>query len=267
MEPFNDLPLLMDFCNIKDWTTKNILNLHKKHRIIHTQAGSKYGFEKFCFPKQDKRKRYFALIEDQNTLELKRDLERRLSDKDKPHIVLPSEKQIEDLWEYLKHSQYKYIKFLRSLSTKDLDIHFINELIDESGNFGIMLINSKKQWSPNITYKADYLSSLEDYINWEIFNIAISPNSTNLFPFIKECKSCKIFYRAKIKRDDQKYCPICSRRSGMRTNVSSEEWNQYMRDWRNDQKLVQREKEIERTMKINKISRKKAEELLKYDKM
>lgn len=43
--------LLLDFCNIKEWTCEGVLNLYKTHGIIHSEWGVRDGFEKFCVSK------------------------------------------------------------------------------------------------------------------------------------------------------------------------------------------------------------------------
>ena len=56
--------LLLDFCNIKEWTCEGVLNLYKTHGIIHSEWGVRDGFEKFCVSKyQPKSPLGFALVE------------------------------------------------------------------------------------------------------------------------------------------------------------------------------------------------------------
>ncbi len=256
--------LLLDFCSINNWTTEEILNLQKKYQIVHTLAGQKRGYETYCFPKFAGGRQIFALMKDQESIDYKNHLDKNLSEKKKSFVVLPLEAESQKLWEHLKRSQKKYIGFLEKCSMGELDIGFINNLFSEFSGFKFKYVRSNIEWKPELYLGPGYFKSFESYINWEILKIFQRHKAGDIFPYIKKCFGCDRFYKAKILRPSQKYCPDCSKKSGMRTR-HPDQWSDYMRAYmkkrRGQIKKSERENEIKRFMANLNLTRKKAEEL------
>lgn len=260
--------LLLDFCSIKNWTVDAILGLQKKYKIVHTREGQKRGHEIYCFPKFANRKKQFALVEDSKTRSAKRNLEKGLGAEDKPFIVLPSEKEHEHLRRHLKRSQEIYANFLIRCSAGELDIGFINKLFSEFNGFEFKFSRSTKEWEPELYLDPGYFKSFESYINWEILQIFSNQKAGDIFPYIKKCLGCDHFYKAKILRRDQKYCPSCSKKSGMRTK-HPDQWKDYIRAYKKKKrtqiKKAERESEIKRIMEAGDFSRREAEDIWEAD--
>jgi len=121
--------LILDFSSIETWSHETILDLQKKYKIIHTTDGAQNGFEKYCFAKNDTRRRFFALVEDNDSIAFKKELEKDLKAKSKPHVILPSEGESKKLWGFLKDSQKEYRSFLDNCSNGIVDLDFINRIL------------------------------------------------------------------------------------------------------------------------------------------
>ena len=89
--------LVLDFCNISEWTESSIFDLQKKYDIYFSKSSWISKIEKFCLVQNDPRNRHFALIEDSETIDFKKQFETGLSNEYKPYIVLPSENEHKEL--------------------------------------------------------------------------------------------------------------------------------------------------------------------------
>jgi len=241
--------LIVDFCNITEWSHKKILNLQRKYRIVHTQAGEKDGFEKLCFPKEAKKKRQFALIDDKDLLDFKKSIEKGLPKTHRPFVILSSEKESQDLFKYLQKSQVLFKDVLRNIPDPVYAVEYANKVLNNLKGSGYKFDNLGKTWSPEFKYGPGYLNSFEDHVDWQIISIFLEKQAGNIFPYIKECERCNSFYIAKILRKDQKYCPKCSLRTGYATIKSKKDLAKYQSARRSRLKSVKMKKEREEAIK------------------
>jgi hypothetical protein len=242
--------LVIDFCNITEWSHTKIFDLQIWHDIIYSVGGRKRGFEDFCISKQDPRRQLFVLIEDQKFIDEKKKSEGKLPPK---FIVLRSANESEELWEYLQASQKKFKSFLNHCSEGSFDLKFINDILENFLTIGIQFVTSEKKWVPAIKYREPILYSFEDYIYWEILSLFFNKEADQIFPYIKICNHCNKYYKAKTLRKNQKYCPICSKAMGYRMKMTAAEWKKYIRGIRKKEK---RKREIEQKRKRKEVIKK-----------
>jgi hypothetical protein len=195
--------LVIDFCNITEWSHTKIFDLQVWHDIIYSVRGRKRGFEDFCISKQDPRRRLFVLIEDQKFIDEKKKSEGKLPAK---FFVLRSANESEELWEYLQASQKKFKLFLDHCSEGILSIQFMNEAVNNFNSVGLKFNQSANTWNSKISYNAPQLNSFEDYVYWDILNLFLLNNAENVLPYVKLCRKCNKYYIAKRHIQNQKFC-------------------------------------------------------------
>jgi hypothetical protein len=231
--------LLMAFCSLKTLNHESILHLYIEHGIIHTVAGEKAGFETCCRSKHDDLARFFVLLENADTLRLKKDLELNMEPNRKPFICLPSEKESEELWNFLRQSQQEYLQFLKQANKSNLDLKFINRLIARFGTIGLRFEKSRSEWFPKIAYTSPYLPTIEDHIDWELLSICLHPGAPEIFHFIKQCDFCGKLYTANVIRKDQRFCSgPCRSKNAWPPEKRAE----YMRDYKKNDREKKKQK-------------------------
>jgi len=216
--------LLIDFCNIKEITHENILNLQKKYRIFHTLRGEKLGYEEWCSSKKAPKIQRYYLIEDEEIKKIVSDVETL--------ATLPSDPKSDELLHYLHLSQSEYKNFLDKCIDGTLDLNFLNKVIDDLEDIGIEYIKSEDEWRPDFIYNKKYLRFFEDFINWEILKYFLY-HVGYVFGRVKKCKWCHLYFL--YRRKDQKYCnDKCS--SNYRSQIFKEKnpkyYKRYMREQR-----------------------------------
>ena len=87
--------LLLDFCNIPDWSKEKISGLYDKYKIVHTAEGRTQGKELFCSTKHKEKWRYY----------FSEDIPLFLGEATLEFCISPDRTEYKDLWEMLKKSQ------------------------------------------------------------------------------------------------------------------------------------------------------------------
>ncbi len=213
--------LLLDFCNLRDITHNAILDVHKKHRIIHTIDGNNKGYEESCFSKQDPDKRVWLLLESEET--------KRFKNNNPGFVILPSEKRGDEILRFLQESQIEYKNFLNKCIEGQFDLEFINKIIKDFSEIGLRLNKSIHEWTPSVVYEIEYLRTFESYIDWEILDI-IFLHLGSIFQTVRACnwQKCRKYFL--YKRKDQKYCSSnCSRNKRSFDYRKTGKHNEYMK--------------------------------------
>ena len=201
--------LLLDFCNIKEWTCSTILDLYKKHRIVHSEWGKRSGFEKWCTSKLlPKQPLVFALTEVDEIEPWLSEDNKKISPSEwlNTPIIFPSDKRHADIWDYLQRSQGNYRGFLDKCSEGVLDLNFANDIIEDfqvSQGINFLLVESKEKWGPEVTMSKEYLETIEDHINWEILSLFFN-RKPDILREVRKCKWCETYFIA--SRTDRVYC-------------------------------------------------------------
>ncbi len=267
--------LIIDFCNINNFDHKAIFDLQKKHKIFYHEQGGNNGSETCCFSKRDSKKRHFALIENQNVIEFKTELEKNVPEWQKPLVVLPKDAISRDLFFYLKASQDEFKKFIMGFPNGLYGIEYINKLANDLMRFfGLKFKMTKQSWLPQPLYEAPYLSTFEDYIYWEIVSLFLQLKSNEIFRSIQRCTRCKKFYQASNKNGNKKYCPECLRKNGHGTRMTNKKRTtsaghhiRKLRKAREEDRNLLRESQVNIFMQQLEISRQEAIELWEDDQI
>ena len=274
--------LLLDFCNIKEWTSEAALKLYKTHRIIHSEWGERDGFEKFCASKyQPKSPLVFALVE-------ANEIEPWLSeDSENPSpsewmgmpILFPSNPGYSQIWRSLQFSKEQfYIPFLDKCSEGILDLNFVNDLLEDfqtTQDIQFLVTETKETFfRPQFSMNNEYLKTIEDHIDWEILSIVLNQPefSKKLTQLLRRCVKCNKYFLASRNNKDFKNCPTCSRK----TSMSPEAQREYQRNRRKklkarkeaakvDVETRKREKKIDFFMKQLVIPRDEAINLIEEE--
>jgi hypothetical protein len=214
---------LLHFCNIKELTHERILNLQKNHNVYFSGYGRKRGYDDFCRTRKDPEERFFYLIEDE-------DIRSKASNAPKG-FILPSDKKSNDLLHGLKSSQKDYRHFLDKCANGNLDLNFMNKLLDDfQSSTAIKFVKSKNEWKPEFMYNEPHLWFFEDHLNWEIL-CWFFMREGRIFNRVKKCKFCDSYFL--FHRKDQKYCAdkCSSNYRGRRWKTERRErYNKYMRE-------------------------------------
>jgi len=200
--------LLLDFCNIKEWGCSTVLDLYKKHKIIHSEWGKRDGFEKFCVSKyQSKSPLGFAMVEAS-------EIEPWLSGDNGvspskwlgQSTLFPFDKRHSDIWDYLQLSQGEYRSFLDKCAKGTLDLNFINDIIEDFQSFqglNFVLVKAEKEWETTFNFNKEFLKTIEGYIDWEIVSLFLN-KKPGVLRKIRKCAWCGTYFIS--TRQDQKYC-------------------------------------------------------------
>jgi len=234
--------LLLDFCNIKEWTCSAVLDLYKKHRIVHSVWGARDGFEKYCVSKyQPETPLVFALVK-------ATEIEPWLSEDNEimspskwlgVPILFPSDPGHPQIWRNLQFSKEEfYVPFLDKCAGGTLDLDFVNDQLEDFQEIGFSLafsVQEKDDWGLKTgivwNFKTKYLTTIEDYISWEILSLFLNKEA-GILKRVHKCEwpECGTYFMK--KRKDQKYCSdSCS------SNMRSARWRktgkatEYMRDY------------------------------------
>jgi len=234
--------LLLDFCNIKEWTCSTVLGLYKKNRIIHSEWGVRDGFEKFCVSKyQPKNPLGFAMVaadEFESWLSEDDDIISPSQWLGRP-ILFPSNPDHSQIWGRLQLSKEEfYAPFLDKCSEGVLDLYLVNDLLNDFQKIGFSLAsptqeNDARDFETGIAwnFKAKYLETVEDYVSWEILSLFLNKKA-GILKRVHKCEwpECGAYFMK--KRKDQKYCSdSCS------SSMRSARWRktgkatEYMRDY------------------------------------
>ncbi|MCD6294269.1 MAG: hypothetical protein J7M20_04965, partial [Deltaproteobacteria bacterium] len=172
--------LILDFCNITEWSPSTVLDLYKKNGVIHSRQGAHDGFEKYCLSNRGPKSLVFLLVkaseigpwlsEDNEIVSLAKWL--------RVHCALsPFNDGYSEIWRHLQQSREEfYAPFLDKCSKGDLDLDFINDILADFQEIGFSMAFSGQpdKWDSKsgITwhFRDDYLETLEDHINWEILS-------------------------------------------------------------------------------------------------
>ena len=219
------LNLLIDFCNIKLWDVKALLELHKTHEIGYVSGDFGKGpWSIHCRARLDK-SRCFCLTEDDNS--------RARHEEFPDSYILPSQPQFNELFELLKVSQNRYKKFLNKMMIKmDLDESFIQGTINVFENVKWSCIKTNNKWKPIVDYQPHpNFSNLETYIDLEIANIIVKERGNEIFPYIKKCEWCINYYPANTLNKNQRFCSDkCRQDWHNRKRIESGEHARYKRE-------------------------------------
>jgi len=229
--------LLLDFCNIKEWSREAVLDLYKKHRIIHSKWGARDGFEKFCVSKyHPKSPLAFALVEASEIAPWLSEDAKIVSPSQwlgRP-IIFPSNGDYSEIWRWLKFSKEElYIPFLDNCSKGILDLYFVNDLLEDFRKIGFSLVASEEKrdaWDLKTgvvwRYKAEYLETIEDHIDWEILSAFLAQTAA-VYRRVRKCEWCGTYFVS--SRKDQKYCgDACSSSFRSRTYRKTGKHAEYM---------------------------------------
>ena len=266
--------LLLDFCNIKEWTCQAVLDLYKKHRIIHSQFGARDGFEKFCVSKHHpKSPLAFALVE-ANEIEpwLSEDNEIVSPSKwlGRP-ILFPSNSGYSQLWRSLQFSKEEfYVPFLDKCTQGIFDSGFVNDIVEdfqETQDIHFLLVQSKRKLTPKVTTTLEYLKTIEDHIDWEILSIVLNQPGLvkKMEKQLRLCVRCKGYFITSRNNPNYKKCPVCS----PKTSMSKKEMAEYQRSRREKKTQIRKTEKLESRvlnfMKLLDISRQEAIDLIESD--
>jgi|GEM_PF-5030192 len=229
--------LLLDVCNIKEWTCEAVLGLYKEHRIIHSEWGARYGFEKFCVSRyQAKSPLVFSLVE-------ANEIEPWLSEEGKiispsqwlgKPILFPSNVGYSDIWRVLRRSVDEiYRPFLDNCARGVLDLCIVNDILEDFHKIGFALVGSEQgsdAWDLKSgivwNYRSKYLGTLEDHVDWEILSTFLNQKSI-VYEKIRKCRWCRAYFIS--KRRDQAYCcDACSSSYRSRTYRGTGKHRDYM---------------------------------------
>jgi hypothetical protein len=187
--------LLIDFCNVKEWSIEEIRRLYEEHRIIHTDYGHKRGWEYYCASENDIAKRFYFS-------DNKRDLAKGLKKEVYANFILPGNDEYAVLWSMLEKSQAAYKLFLDKCIVENLDLEFINSLFEKRKI--CFTENQENKWIPKISLGHSYNYSIEEYIDWEIISIIYNAKKNSPFGRIKKCNKCQNYFV--YVRPSKKFC-------------------------------------------------------------
>jgi hypothetical protein len=220
--------LLIDFCNIKEWSIESISNLYEYHKIVHSQYGEQRGWETCCQTRKSKRLYYFI---EEGILEPHEDMPEEDKKRFKWFSVLSTDPDFSELWEFLRKSQMHYKTFLDRCVNGQLDVNFVNDLLVEKP-FRFEQ-NSQDKWRLQINYTQLYLADLESYIDWEIIRSNIYPDKRSIFGRLKICEWCGNYFV--YDRKTKRFCRTkCQQDFNYRKGMDSGERQKYMRKWRKE---------------------------------
>ena len=203
--------LLLDFCNIQEWSIEKISWLYDKYKIIHTAEGRKQGKELFCSTKHKEKWRYY----------FSEDIPLFLGETTLEFCIAPDRTEYKDLWEMLKKSQLEFRTFVDDCRNGKLNLEFINNLMNQhfihniSEKFPIYFRENRiNKWMPEMWFDDYFLGNIESYIAWEVFEISLgrikSPikKKSSVFECIEKCEWCDnyYYYYRKTKRFCSKKC-------------------------------------------------------------
>jgi hypothetical protein len=202
--------LLLDFCNIQEWSVKKISWLYDKYKIIHTAEGRKQGKELFCFTKHEEKGRYYFL----------EDIPLFLGEITRKFCFPPSHPKSKNLWEMLKKSQHEYRAFLDQCIKGRLNIEYINNL---SEGVSIRFTNNpKNKFLPFYSFEMQEINNIESYVELDILNISLNragpwiedmkirnidlkKGERSLVGRIRKCPNCNKYFIYN-KNPTRKYC-------------------------------------------------------------
>jgi hypothetical protein len=208
--------LLLDFCNIKEWTCETVLELYKDYLITHSEYGGPEGFELFCVPRH-----YgdgtcaFALVDDTGNL---------------PHkwlgrpVFMPDDQGYSQLWGALKFSRETiYEPFLKKCARGEIDLRSVN---DQFEDFQVRKLRmslthkqvSKKKESWILKPVFGNLPAFEDWVDWELLSMFFNQGA-GILRKIHRCawEPCSAYFLS--ARKDQKYCS-----DGCSSSMRSARW-------------------------------------------
>lgn len=201
--------LIIDFCNIKEWTCSTVLDLYKKHKIIHSEWGKHAGFEKWCTSKLLPKQPFFFALTEIDEIEPWLSEDNKIMSPSKwldIPIIFQSDKRHSDIWDYLQRSQGEYRGFLDKCAKGTLDLNFINDIIEDFQSFqglNFVLVKLEKEWETTFNFNKEFLKTIEGYIDWEIVSLFLN-KKTGVLRKIKKCAWCGTYFIS--TRKDQKYC-------------------------------------------------------------
>jgi hypothetical protein len=226
--------LLLDFCNIQEWSVEKISGLYDKHQIIHTAEGNKHGKEFFCSTKHKEKWRYYFTEE----------IPPILGDLDDTFCISPDRSEYMELWEMLKISQSEFRTFVEVCRNGKLDLEFINNLMNQhfihniSEKFPVYFRKNRiNKWMPEIGFDDYFLGDIESYIAWEIFEISLgrikSPikKRSSVFECIGKCDWCDNYYY--YNRNTKRFCSTkCRQDYNYDKDVKRGMRQEYGKKWR-----------------------------------
>ena len=235
--------LLLDFCNIREWSVEKISTLYESHKIIHTKYGESRGWEHFCRTKNSEKHYYFK---PEDIPEPPEDMPQENRDKAQAFFVLPTQPEYPELWEMLEKSQFEHRTFLDECRDGKLNLEFINNLMklhfihSTSGMFPIYFSASQiNKWLPDILYDQYYLQTIESYIAWEIFEISLgrikapSEMKSSVLECISRCEWCENHFL--YKRETRRFCSTkCRLDYNYKKDMATGTRQEYARQWRRE---------------------------------
>ncbi len=232
IDAIRDRFLLLEFCNIEEWNCQDLLKLQEKYGIIFTKAGRKRGYDKCQIALYDADRRWFYLVDNEEARNNQAELSREI-------VVLPSDPKFKLLFDYLQRSQNLFRGFLDKCEKGNLDITFLNDLIERFSRHMVFRLEAgetenghKNEWNPYLRPDTKRFPYLEFYIIWEILKYVFDRESL-IFSRVRKCKFCNSYFL--FHRKDQKYCTgTCSSNFRGREwkSKNRERYNKYMRDKR-----------------------------------
>lgn len=202
--------LLLDFCNIQEWSKEQISLLYDKYKIIHTAEGRKQGKELFCSTKHKEKWRYY----------FSEDIPLFLGETTLEFCVSPDQSEYKDLWEMLIKSQSEYRAFLDECIEGKLNIEYINNLSEGVSIF--FTNNPENTFLPFYSFELQEFNNIESYVELDILNVSLNragpwiedieilnidfrKGERSLIGRIRKCPNCSKYFIFN-KRPTKKYC-------------------------------------------------------------
>jgi hypothetical protein len=202
--------LLLDFCNIQDWSIEKISGLYDKYKINNDPMSRAYSKGLFCKTKHKEEYRYYFIG----------DILTDLDPIGHKYYISPDRPEYDELWKMLQKSQSEYRAFLDKCIKGKLNIEYINTL---SEGVSIRFSNNPENiFLPFYSFELPKINNIESYVEldvlnislnragpWiedmEIFNIDLRKRERSLVGRIRKCPYCNkyfIFYKSPTR----KYC-------------------------------------------------------------
>lgn len=218
--------ILIDFCNIDEWTVDDLSGIYRRHGIKHTLQGDADGVESFALSSRIPGVRFYFYDLERWRREIDKDVE-RLGEIDgdsarklREHNLFPGDEGYNGIFKALEESQKDYEAFIGMCSLGNLDLGFVNSRIvamsKNERKFDIKFQPGETTWSPYLWLFPQNIRSIEEYIDIYGIVFPLYRGEGEMFSLTKVCRHCGKYFFAKTKRAE--FCSDQCRKDNFRLN-------------------------------------------------
>lgn len=215
--------ILIDFCNIKEWTVDAIGGIYRRHGVKHTMQGDKDGVESFAVSRHIPGMFFHFDNLDRDRVVLDKQTENMpedIAEGWRSFWPFPGDEGFDRIFDALAKSQTEYRAFLDECIRGNLDLNFVNSRIalfnEEKRNYDIKFEPGNTTWTPNLWLFPQSICSIEEYIDTYGIIFPLYRGEGGMFSLTMKCKHCGNYFFAKTKRAE--FCSDQCRKDYFRLN-------------------------------------------------